>query len=50
MEYTMKEFAHLKRVSYRTVQEWVKKGLVKTKARPSGRYMIVETPEEENLK
>ena len=42
MKYTISEYANLKRVTYRTVWTWVKKGLVKTESKPSGRIFIVE--------
>jgi len=42
MEYKMKEYAALKRVSYQTIKMWVKKGLVKTIALPSGRVRIID--------
>jgi|GEM_PF-4844445 len=48
--YLIKEYAVLKKVSYRTVWNWINKDLVKTEKLPSGRVLVVEDLEEENLK
>lgn len=42
MKYKISEYAKLKGVTYRTVWNWVKKGIVKTENTPSGRIRIIE--------
>lgn len=40
MNYKISEYAKLKKVSYRTVWNWIKKGLLETERTPSGRILI----------
>ena len=42
MKYKISEYATLKRVTYRTVWNWVKKGIVKIEKSPSGGILIIE--------
>lgn len=42
MTYKVTEYAKLKHVTYRTVWNWIRLGLVTTEKTPSGRLLIVE--------
>ena len=42
MNYKVSEYAKLKRVTVRTVWNWIKAELVKTEKTPSGGILIVE--------
>lgn len=41
-KYTPKEYAALKKVSSRTVLNWIKRGLIKVEQLPNKRYLILE--------
>lgn len=40
--YTINEYAEEKKVTRKTVHDWIKKKLVKTELLPSGRKLIIE--------
>ena len=42
MKYKISEYASLKKVTYRTVWNWVKKGIVKFEKKPSGGILIID--------
>lgn len=42
MKYKISEYAKLKKVTYRTVWNWVKADLVKYEKTPTGRILIID--------
>ena len=43
MKYKISEYAKLKNVTYRTVWNWVKKGIVQHELTPSGGIRIIQS-------